>query len=190
MADITIPGMFLSGDHASRPAANAVGGGALYACSDHALIYQSDGSAWSTWATLGSAGGGGFAQISRVKLTSGDLSTTSTTFVDATGLTVTLTTEASRCLVTFSGMGNVGSANTVRLDVAVDGTRQGGSYGLLGGGGSSEQNNLSFSFWTDVLTAGPHTIKLQWSVDGGTGTLYASAVAPAIFAVAESNLTT
>src|SRR5687767_3222433 len=54
MPDITIPGMFLTGDHASRPAANAVGGGSLYACSTHSLIYQSDGSSWSTWATLAS----------------------------------------------------------------------------------------------------------------------------------------
>lgn len=43
----------LDGDHASRPAANTVPTGSLYACSDHGLIYQSDGSAWATWATLG-----------------------------------------------------------------------------------------------------------------------------------------
>lgn len=54
MAAITIPGMFLTGDHASRPAASAVGKGALYSCTDHDLIYQSDGSTWTTWATLGS----------------------------------------------------------------------------------------------------------------------------------------
>ena len=53
MATITIPGMFLTGTHAARPAATAVGGGSIYSCTDHALIYQSDGSAWSTWATLG-----------------------------------------------------------------------------------------------------------------------------------------
>lgn len=56
MAVITIPGMFLTGTHAARPAANAVGGGALYSCTDHGLIYQSDGAAWSTWATLGAVG--------------------------------------------------------------------------------------------------------------------------------------
>lgn len=53
MADTTLPGVLLTGDHASRPAANAVATGTLYACSTHGLIYQSDGSAWSTWATLG-----------------------------------------------------------------------------------------------------------------------------------------
>lgn len=56
MAAITVPGMFLTGDHASRPAASAVGGGSLYACSTHALIYQSDTSSWTTWFTGGTGG--------------------------------------------------------------------------------------------------------------------------------------
>lgn len=48
----------LEGDHASRPAFGDVPQGTLYACSDHDLIYQSDGvAAWSTWATLGTSGG-------------------------------------------------------------------------------------------------------------------------------------
>ena len=46
----------LDGTHASRPAATAVPAGTLYSCSDHALIYQSDGATWSTYATLGTAG--------------------------------------------------------------------------------------------------------------------------------------
>lgn len=53
MADTTFPGMLQTGDHASRPAAGAVGTGALYSCTDHGLVYQSDGSTWATWATLG-----------------------------------------------------------------------------------------------------------------------------------------
>lgn len=56
MAEITIPGMFLTGDHASRPAATAVGSGTLYACDDHKLIYQSDGASWSTWFDPDAAG--------------------------------------------------------------------------------------------------------------------------------------
>lgn len=44
----------LKGTHAARPAATAVPEGTLYACSDHSLIYQSDGATWSTYATLGS----------------------------------------------------------------------------------------------------------------------------------------
>lgn len=49
MATITFAGMTLKGTHASRPAANAVGAGTIYACSDHKLVYQSDGSSWATW---------------------------------------------------------------------------------------------------------------------------------------------
>ena len=47
----------LDGTHAARPAATAVPAGTLYSCSDHALVYQSDGATWATWATLGTSGG-------------------------------------------------------------------------------------------------------------------------------------
>lgn len=46
------------GDHASRPAATAVTAGSLYSCTDHDLIYRSDGATWSTWADLSGGGGG------------------------------------------------------------------------------------------------------------------------------------
>jgi hypothetical protein len=42
----------LVGDHASRPAAGSAPEGGLYSCTDHDLIYQTDGSSWSTWADL------------------------------------------------------------------------------------------------------------------------------------------
>lgn len=58
MADTTLPGLLATGDHASRSAAGDVGTGALYSCTDHNLVYQSDGSSWSTWATLGGGSGG------------------------------------------------------------------------------------------------------------------------------------
>ena len=38
--------------HANRPAATAVAKGTKYSCSDHNLIYHSDGAVWTTWATL------------------------------------------------------------------------------------------------------------------------------------------
>lgn len=44
----------IGGTHASRPAATAVPEGTLYSCTDHSLIYQSDGATWTTYATLGS----------------------------------------------------------------------------------------------------------------------------------------
>jgi len=39
-----------AGDHASRPAASATAVDALYACTDHGVLYKSDGvSAWADW---------------------------------------------------------------------------------------------------------------------------------------------
>jgi hypothetical protein len=53
-ATTTLPVLFGTGVHASRPAASAVGAGGLYSCTTHSLIYQTDGvSTWSTWGTLG-----------------------------------------------------------------------------------------------------------------------------------------
>jgi len=56
MADTTLPGLLATGNHASRPAASAIGSGGLYSCTDHNLVYQTDGSSWTTWATLSSGG--------------------------------------------------------------------------------------------------------------------------------------
>lgn len=52
----TMPEWLDGGAHAGRPAATAVAIGALYSCTDHALIYQSDGATWSTWASLAGTG--------------------------------------------------------------------------------------------------------------------------------------
>jgi hypothetical protein len=54
----TLPVLFATGTHAARPAASAVGKGGLYSCTTHALVYQTDGSSWSTWATLGATASG------------------------------------------------------------------------------------------------------------------------------------
>jgi threonine aldolase len=52
----TVAGILLGPDtHANRPAATAVSAGTLYSCSDHDLLYQSDGATWETWATVGGA---------------------------------------------------------------------------------------------------------------------------------------
>lgn len=49
----TVAGILLHGDHASRPAASAPPVGSVYSCSDHSLVYVTDGASWTTWATLG-----------------------------------------------------------------------------------------------------------------------------------------
>lgn len=50
----TLGGVLLKGLAASRPAANAVAGGTVYSATDTGAITQSDGSSWSTWATISS----------------------------------------------------------------------------------------------------------------------------------------
>lgn len=55
--------------HANRPTATTVPAGCLYACTTHSLIYRSDGSSWSTWATLA----GGSAVLLSTVTAAGDL---------------------------------------------------------------------------------------------------------------------
>jgi len=186
MAVITIPGMFLTGDHASRPAATAVGDGTLYSCSTHSLIYQSDGASWSTWATLG---GGATLATDRVVKTS-DFNTTSSTFVDVTGLSLTIATGAHRVLCGFGGSGyNSSTSGAVILTVSVDGTDQvDTANGIVFDkqiSTANENKNLSFTFMSDVLSAASHTFKVRMHRgSAGTGTL--SGAGPGcIFWVAE-----
>ena len=139
-------------------------------------------------------GGGSFPTLAagKVSLTSGNLTTTSATFVDATGLTVTLTTGARRCLVTLScTVSNNGAGAVSGLDIAVDGTRQGGSLGLVDINASANfDQNGGIAFVTDVLSAASHTIKVQFKSNGTqTVTVFASATSPAVFAVVELPIT-
>jgi hypothetical protein len=143
----------------------------------------------------GGGGSGEFLQTSKVQVTSGDITTTSTTFVDLTGLTTTITTGAHRCIVIFNASGRVNSpTNALNIDIAIDGTRQGQSRGLLFGGNTNSVGANPFSLWylTGVLSAASHTFKIQWSVDsGGTATMFAStSVTPAILTVIETSQTT
>lgn len=229
----------LDGTHAARPAATAVPAGTLYSCSDHSLIYQSDGSAWSTWATISSSGiaativdakgdliaataadtvarlavgsndqvltadsaqstglkwaaapGAGALQAGKVKRTSADVTTASTSLVDITGMSVTITTGARRCLVAAVVQGSVNNvAGTMCVELDIDGTGQGSGDGMicLGQAVSGETQNWSFTFLTDVLTAASHTFKLQFKVTNAahTGTIYASSSLPCILSVVE-----
>jgi hypothetical protein len=142
----------------------------------------------------GATGGGGnsFTQIVAVKRTAGDLTTTSTSFVDATGLTATLTTAAVRCLVTFFATLGAGNASaTCAVTLLVDGVNQGGTYGLVAVGNTTVDFMGSFTFWTDVLSAGSHTIKIQFRNDSGnTATIRAASNKPAVFQVVETTLAT
>src|ERR1041385_8827028 len=73
----TIAGSHLGIDrHANRPAANAAGQpiGALYSCSTHGLIYKTDGSTWSTYATLSGTDTNGDRKSTRLNSSHGYIS--------------------------------------------------------------------------------------------------------------------
>lgn len=133
--------------------------------------------------------GGGVAFTPAIGVTSidtGNLTTTSTSFVDLAGVTTTITTGAHRVLLGFVGFGSAnGASNELVLTFAIDGTAVGGDDGLIAaGGGAGVDRNLCFTFTTDVLAAGSHTFKVQWFVTSGTGTVFASTTAPAtIYAI-------
>jgi hypothetical protein len=170
MPDTTLPALLGTGDHASRPAANTVGSGALYSCSDHDLVYQSDGSAWSTWATLGGSGAANL-QSARYVRTAGNYAITgagSDSFanVDNTNLSFTFTTGARKVLLGWTSSVSVSNAaGGTCWDIELDGSRVSGvANGLLfvPQHATVESVPIAFTYLTDTLTAASHTFKLQW----------------------------
>jgi hypothetical protein len=98
-------------------------------------------------------------------------STTSTSFVDvdASDLSVAITTNGRPVLVLVTGTAyNYNSGQEVYFDIAVDGSRLGGSQGLVGLEDNVE-HPLCMAVLVTGLSAASHTFKLQWKVDGGSG---------------------
>jgi hypothetical protein len=82
--------------HANLPAANAVPSGCLYSCTTHSLVYRSDGSSWSTWATLG-----GDAEFIR--------DTMGTALVAGTNVTITVNDAGDTITIASTGGGGGGA---------------------------------------------------------------------------------
>ena len=119
----TLAGIHLGPDtHANRPAANASGLpiGSLYLCSDHSLIYKTDGSSWSTWATLGGGShaasheSGGADEIDVTGLTGAggggvgwnqDVNESGASFANFTGVSGTWASNGSEIQQTNAGTG-------------------------------------------------------------------------------------
>jgi hypothetical protein len=94
-----------------------------------------------------------------------DTTSTSTSF--ATLLTVTITTGANPVTIVASGSVSNSSANVnMRLRVTVDGTSVGGVQLRSPAAGIGDA--FSIVFKTAALTAGSHTIILQWATASGT----------------------
>ena len=110
----------------------------------------------------------------RVVRTAGDITTTSTSLVDATGASVTFTTGARPVAVGCVVNGQISvDGQYVQYNIDIDGSLELGSLGLLISSTGSFWNH-SFTHQSAALTAGAHTIKMQWCVSSGTGTIRAA----------------
>jgi hypothetical protein len=103
-----------------------------------------------------------------------DYSTTSTSWVDvdSTNLSFTLTTNGGDLMVHIHLP--VTGTGIAFFDLDLDGSRVGGDDGIArnAAGGISI---VSFTRLISGLAAGTHTVKLQWRMASGTGTIYAGA---------------
>ena len=105
--------------------------------------------------------------------TTGDYSTTSSTYVDmdASNMVATITTNGGDVLVTFAGSlkRSGGTASGVAIGVDYDGTVYRPIYILVD---QLPGVNASFSFIIDNVSAGSHTFRMQWAIPGATSTAY------------------
>lgn len=161
---------------------------------DFALTYDTSATAVKK-VKLNKFGSGGITSLASASTTQtgGDYSTYSGTFVDVDGtnLKLTITTGARRVLIVVTATVSVANAgNWGAVDVSVDGTRLGLTYGLIGMqfGNANYWSNGSFSFITDALTAASHEFRLMYRGDntaGHTFKIYANTDNPLRFAVHE-----
>ena len=141
------------------------------------VVQYYDGAAW---ATVGPAA----APVSnRVVRTSGNVTTTSTSLVDVTGATITLTTGTNRIAYGVAqSLSTLLSGNFFNFNIDLDGTLLHGTSGIKFVDPAAPTNfNGSFSGLSDTLTAGSHTIKLQFMVNTGTGTIVATTAIAQMF---------
>lgn len=118
--------------------------------------------------------------------------TSSTTFIDVTGLSVTITpTSASNRILVMASVNTIGTnggdglyVNLVRNTTTIVSTtaggnsqEQGGAWGVSGGGGMSSGNdnrkyaNPSLTYLDSPATTSATTYKVQARVTGGSGSI-------------------
>ena len=147
---------------------------------DSNIVQYYDGAAW---ASVGAAA----AVYGRVVRTAGSVTTTSTALVDLTGATITFTTGANPVAYSVSQcISSDATGRVLQFNINIDGTLLYGTTGLRFADANAPTNyNGSFSGQTAALSAGSHTIKVQWSINTGTGTVTATAATAAMFAAHE-----
>lgn len=152
MVATTLDGVMLTGNHAGRPAASAVAKGTLYSCTTHSLVYQSDASSWSTWATLGSAASGSITSSGYTQSTARLLGRTTA----STGAIEEISVGSG---LSLSG-GSLSASGGSFTPVVASYTRTSGAYtpGVGDTWVNLDNTNLNFS-----LTTGAHRVLVAWT---------------------------
>jgi hypothetical protein len=122
---------------------------------------------------------GGATRVRGFGRASTNISTSSGTFSDVAGAAVTLTVAAnSRLKITATASGQAGVANKAgKFIVIVDGVQQGNGVACHGhpeSGSGQGGWNATISEYTNALSAGSHTVKLQYAATQGTMTINAA----------------
>lgn len=142
-----------------------------------------------------SEGGGNWREIARsrqviaknVVRKTDDFTTTSATYVDVTGCSITLTTGARRVLLIATmrcGLSATGTEGRLAFDIGGTDTADLGSFRCQTS--TSERGTVTIQYLTDALTAGSNVFKLQArSPDGATTLTLQGATDSIIFTAVE-----
>jgi hypothetical protein len=186
----TVLGEVISkGLHSARTAASIPG--RLYYETDTAALFRDNGSSWDQVAANATPLVCGIA-----KITGATTNASTSSWVDITGSSVTLTTGAHRLRLTLQGfLWNDTINDYAELTFSVDGTDiesgpSDGLYVMMATVASGEQQVASFVYLTPVLSAGSHTIKGRIkSAVGGTSHFAPNAGNPGFLYVEETPFT-
>jgi hypothetical protein len=131
---------------------------------------------WTTRLQINSVGLDNSIAYGSVELQGGDFTTSSTTFVDVTGASITITTRARRAMLSalIASNSDAAGGRQFSFTFAIDGADQGGSGGLLTTFSGNTVIGRAMIFLTPVLSAGAHTFKIRAKIAAGTLTVRAN----------------
>lgn len=170
-SDNAFPSLLIT--EGTEPSAPAAGKQRLYIDSTSHLLKATNSSGTDRTIEGGAASSLTSGRVVRV---AGDVTTTSTTFADITGASITISTGARKVLLTFTCTAYSSSnAGTGGFDFNIDGTRASGAdFGMSGfnqHATAGEAYPVAMSFLTDALTAASHTFKVQFRTGNAAHTL-------------------